>query len=511
MDPANVYRLTKTFIVDLLSMGEEIDPCSVLRPENVLINEEKISLKNPMPTEAFVPVAGFAAPEQYTHGDCERAPVYFIGALMMTLLSGSPPPDARVRSTEGTVYKGREDPALTEVINRCLEYDPKKRYASLSFVLEALQKADGSDESEQLAEGLESGAYSGSLKQKKNRGRRVLVAVLIVLILAGGVLGYTLVQGMRADTAFEKADYDAVTRILDRTPWLKSSRQNTYDYATAVQFWQAGNYDGALEILGGLGSYADSEALAKQVKYDKGMALLQVRRVDEGRIVFEELGTYEDSAAQAERAAAYLRAEVMTDPLERYEAFSAFGEYLDARSLAQTAAQEVYDVAMRAYEAGDISGSNSLFTALGNFQDAPIYKQVCDLWLGASEEAGENRALLPQIMAYGEVANLEPVLMSDRFFMVFLEGDWSSADGGGEMQIGEDEFSAPLLPTAGRRWAFRNQSIGNESGTVATFGYLSPNEVSMTVAETGASFTYQRAEAPTNVEPDGEEPARARG
>ncbi len=491
MEAQKVSGLTRAFLLELIAMGEEVEICSVLRPDNVLITNDSIRVKNPMPVDAFVPVAGFAAPEQYVAGDSARAPVYFVGALMYTLLYGMPPPDVRDRlaGKANLLHDGSE---LGNIVQRCLELHPDRRYVSLLFVLEALQKVDGIDSTEQVAEVLEKEVYSVEKKPKKKSGKKLLVTVLVVLLLCGGFLAYTLVQGQWATEALAAGDFAKTVEILDRTPWLKTLRGESYAYASAMQLRAAGSYDQALALLQSIPGYADSAAAIQAIQYEQAAAFLQTRQLDQAKALFDGLGDYQDSAAQSQQIAAYQQAQALEDPLARYQALGAFSEYLDSKSLMQDAGAELYEQAMASYLAGDIAGAGQVFTALGNYSDAPVYQQLCALWADASEEAGENRAALQAVMAYNGVADLEPILMSDRFFMVFLEGDWTSADGGGEMSFGEEEFKAPLLGGNGKRWAFQNRSITNADTTLGAFGYLSPDEITVTVSATGETFTYQR-------------------
>lgn len=494
MEAQKVSGLTREFLLDLLSLGEDVELCSVLRPDNVLITNEQICLKNPLPTDAFVPVAGFAAPEQYVAGDSTRAPIYFVGALMYTLLYGTPPPDVRDRLA-GKASLLDDGSELGHIIRRCLELHPDKRYTSLQFVLEALRKVDGIDSSQQVAEVLEKVQPGAEIKSKKKAGKKWLVAVLLVLLLGGSFLAYTLWQGQEASQALAAGDFAKVVQTLNRTPWLKAFRGDSYTYAEAMQLRAAGSYDQALALLESIPGYADSAAALPAIQYEKAAALLQTRQLDEAKALYAALGDYQDSAAQGQQIASYQEAQALEDPLDRYQALTAFGVYLDSQALAQEAGSAVYQQGITAYEAGDIAGAGQLFAALGNYSDAPVYQQLCTLWANAAEEAAGNRGALAAVMAYNGVANLEPILMSDRFFMVFLEGEWSSQDGGGEMRFAEEEFSAPLLGANGKRWAFQNRSITNAENTLAVFGYLSPDELTVTVSSSGETFTYQRVAA----------------
>ncbi len=546
MDSIQLASMTGDFLAELLELKDEVDLCSVLRPDNVVVAGQRIQLKEIMPTTAFVPVSGFAAPEQYVAGNCERAPVYFVGALLYTLLYGTPPPDARKRLTDGQKLT-MSTTALSGVITCCLELYPGDRYANLGRVLwelneileadalvrseekriEEKQKIERKDdcllgdeteketgnnrveitqkntqenseiniqekqEKEAKKIQLESRREAQRKERGKKQNKKKMVAICIGLVVCM-VLGYTLWQGQKAQTALEEGAYSEVVSSLNYAPWLRLTRNDSYLYASAQQLWEQGNYEEAQALFVEIPDYADSAQMVQEIQYDKGLLLVEALLLDEAKLVFDSLQGLEDSAEQSARITAYQQAEMLEDPTMRYTAFLELGEYANSAQRAQEAAAEVYALAKTNYEADNLAEAARLFGVIGNYQDAAVYKQLCDLWQVASDEAAENRAALTAVMAYGDVANLEPVVMSDRFFMIFLEGNWTSANGGGEMSFEEDAFRAPLLNVAGNTWTFDTRSIHNEGATAAVFDYISPNEITMTVSDTGETFTYQR-------------------
>ncbi len=536
MDPIQLASMTGDFLAALLLIEDEVDLCSVLRPDNVIIAQQRIQLREMMPTATFVPVSGFAAPEQYVAGNCERAPVYFIGALMYTLLYGKPPTDVRKRLSDGESVD-MSTTVLSDVITRCLMLYPGDRYANLRQILSELNDilnevaAKEKEETEEIkkeqndeillqnpaeylpeikADILPQNEIKGQNKSDLNENivpeiteinegkiRKKGMQKKWILPICSGVLicillGYTLWQSQRTEMALEQGEYNQVVSYLNWTPWLKLFHNDIYLYATAQMLWEEGRYDEAQDIFVEIQDYANSAQLIEQIQYDKGMSLANALQLEEAKLVFDSLGTFADSAAQSAKITTYQQALAIEDASEKYLAFTELGDYLNSPQMAEEAAAETYHLATTNYEAENLAEAGRLFGVVGNYQDAVIYKHLCDLWQAASDDADENRTALGAIMAYGEVANLEPVVMNDRFFMIFLEGNWVSADGGGEMSFEEDTFRAPLLDVVGTDWSFDTRSIHNEDEIEATFDYLSPNDITMKIEETGETFTYQR-------------------
>ena len=99
---------------------------------------------------------GFAAPEQFGFGSSTTATdLYAVGVLMDTLLSGSDPSsgDRETFQTAGSQSPGshipgsQADPRLRQIIGKCRELDPRRRYSSASELardLSSLLHADSS-------------------------------------------------------------------------------------------------------------------------------------------------------------------------------------------------------------------------------------------------------------------------------------------------------------------------------------------------------------------------------
>lgn len=107
----------------------------------------------------------YASPEHFGYGQSEpRTDIYCLGVTMHKMLTN------KVLSTEHRVtYKGR----LKKIIQKCLEFDPKNRYASVSAVRKDLEKF---------------------LNRRKRLFRRMLGTIGAVVAVCGIVVGAILVN-----------------------------------------------------------------------------------------------------------------------------------------------------------------------------------------------------------------------------------------------------------------------------------------------------------------------------
>ncbi|MFV0414212.1 MAG: hypothetical protein ACK5L3_13270 [Oscillospiraceae bacterium] len=130
MNQQQICGLTKGFVSGLLSLGASENILPLLAPENVVITEQEITLKNKAPGAQLYVYQGFTAPEVYQNRPATNSSVYFVGALMYSLLTGAAPADARVRQQQNVPLLSGNGP-LESLINRAAELDFNRRIASL--------------------------------------------------------------------------------------------------------------------------------------------------------------------------------------------------------------------------------------------------------------------------------------------------------------------------------------------------------------------------------------------
>jgi formylglycine-generating enzyme required for sulfatase activity len=146
---------------------------------------------------------GFSPPEQYSQGRVEaRSEVYALGAILYMLLCG-------VRLPESSLIKGKDvlpprpvremnpqvDPLVSNVVDRAIQIEPEKRYASVEEVKQALVQA-------------QPGVAPASTPVGRKRtslyrvvGCAVLGGLLLAVLIVGGWLAYPhLVKSLATHT-----------------------------------------------------------------------------------------------------------------------------------------------------------------------------------------------------------------------------------------------------------------------------------------------------------------------
>lgn len=154
-----------------------------IKPSNILMTEAGEAVLLDMNAAKFMDAdkasdtrllgtPGFAAPEQFGFGSSTTATdLYAVGVLMDTLLSGTAP----ASGGEGTIAAAgsqipgshipgsRTDPRLRQIIGKCRELDPRRRYSSASDLardLSELLREPSSGHGESLS--FESSSEGGS-------------------------------------------------------------------------------------------------------------------------------------------------------------------------------------------------------------------------------------------------------------------------------------------------------------------------------------------------------------
>ena len=131
---------------------------------------------------------GFAAPEQFGFGSSTTATdLYAVGVLMDTLLSGSDPssgdretfPTAGSQSPGSHIPGSQADPRLRQIIGKCRELDPRRRYSSASELARDLSSLLHADSSV---------AQNDPLFSHRNGGNRQKSPILPALIGGAAVL-----------------------------------------------------------------------------------------------------------------------------------------------------------------------------------------------------------------------------------------------------------------------------------------------------------------------------------
>lgn len=154
-------------------------------------------------------------------------------------------------------------------------------------------------------------------RKKKNIISASVVAVVALIIIGSIIYKKVIIPKTNYSTAMEyynAGDYDSAKIIFaslgdykDARAWTEKcivgieEENNQAKYDAAIQAWEAGNYSDAISGFQELGSYKDSEEQinnVKQAEYDEAMTYLAKNDIDSkitASEMFEELGDYSDS------------------------------------------------------------------------------------------------------------------------------------------------------------------------------------------------------------------------
>lgn len=161
--------------------------------------------------------------------------------------------------------------------------------------------------------------------------------------------------------------YDMVGYFLDSRTRAEACRKTVYD--EAIRLAGNGEFGQAIEMLGTIPQYSDSADLSK---YYAAFKLEQEEKFSEAAAAFAELGTYRNSAEQAERVLqrGYDKADVLDKAGNLEEAskiFASLGDYEDA---AERASKPYYDLGVAKREEKDWYAAIQAFEKAGDYSDA---------------------------------------------------------------------------------------------------------------------------------------------
>lgn len=131
----------------------------------------------------------YMAPEQVTEGRYDaRSEIYSLGCVLFELLSGSVPFPGN--TTLDTIYRHAQEQAsipeslpedLQEVLRRCLDKDPEKRFQSVTELIAALDRIEPTPESDSDS-ATKSVQESGSAPRSLLGSRRIGISMILLLL-----------------------------------------------------------------------------------------------------------------------------------------------------------------------------------------------------------------------------------------------------------------------------------------------------------------------------------------
>ncbi len=329
--------------------------------------------------------------------------------------------------------------------------------------------------------------------KKKGARRAVLVICLLLLLAAlgvGGFFGYRALQANNLKTAWEAGDYAAVVSQVEAAPHLLEANQQAWQYSRARLLEQDGDVNGALALYDELGNFEDSIERARALRYAEATKALEGGDLSRATGLYTQLGNYKDSAQILEQLRLYQEAARIESPAERYLAYLDMDGFLDSAEKAEAAATEAYDIAMQDYEDSFFYLAVEGFETLGDYREAAAYLEMINVWIATSDAETAVDGIAP----YAESLNAGPLLMSDFCFHDWLEGNWSSADGGGRFNLDATTFQFTAFDHRGTYTIATPDMVPANlaDGPTFHFEYVSYNEIAVTPSNDGGTYHFTR-------------------
>ena len=199
-------------ICEILSYLHGLDPPVIyrdLKPDNLMLQPDgKVKLIDFGIAREYVKwedqdtnhfgTKGYAAPEQYggrlAQSDA-RSDLYGLGMVLAYLLTGEAPAGISEKEEGKEKLKDAASPGLLQLLLKCTETEPLKRYQSAEIVAYELKKLKSKDalnqttNREQRAGNASEGKTLQITEQKNKQGlKSVLLVILVILGCSAGVL-----------------------------------------------------------------------------------------------------------------------------------------------------------------------------------------------------------------------------------------------------------------------------------------------------------------------------------
>ena len=157
---------------------------------------------------------------------------------------------------------------------------------------------------------------------------------------------------------------------------IRPSIHNYSNYKTAVELLENGEYDEANHIFRGLGTYRDSELMAKEAIYKKAESYLEAKKYDEATELFRSDTTYKDSAelakeAQYQKADDFYAQGNYEEAINIWKNNSTYSDSEERIKSTEIAWKDAdYQSALQMMEDTDYLGASEAFALLGDYSDS---------------------------------------------------------------------------------------------------------------------------------------------
>lgn len=204
-------------------------------------------------------------------------------------------------------------------------------------------------------------------------------------------------------------------------------------YAAGQKYLTQANYPAAIRVFTQLGDFKQSAGLLQEAQYHYAKVLFETGDYYNAYLEFAQLDTYQDSVDQKNEAY-YQYCLTLVEAQKTDEAivgFTALGSYKDSVDQLH---QLQYQQANALVASGDLLAGANAYKALGNYQDADkLHWTTLDRYLeqqGAlptsDYQAGLNE-LYNGLLAYSTDPDVMNRLLSDRYWLITLPGQWRSS------------------------------------------------------------------------------------
>lgn len=154
----------------------------------------------------------------------------------------------------------------------------------------------------------------------------------------------------------------------------------------------------------------------------------------------------------------------------------------------------MYQYGLTAYAESRFSEAGECFEFAGEYELAPVYYEACSIYNNVKINSDYMGINLPRLEELSKQIDVSGILLSDKFLGHFLEGSWTSTNGGGNfwLSLSEGEFKFSNYPFPGK-YNFSNKAIVSDTtGEAAvTIQFVSYDELIMTF-EDGRTYTFRR-------------------
>ncbi len=148
MSERKIIGAMKIFAQELHQLQDKHDVNLVLSPDNLLINEESVSLKDTAPQSDIARAYPFFSAPEVAKGKATPASVvYFLGATMYMMLTGIPPQDVRSRTSKEDLLQKADD--FSALVNKATALEISDRFTDLDDFMQALEKWESAKEEDQ--------------------------------------------------------------------------------------------------------------------------------------------------------------------------------------------------------------------------------------------------------------------------------------------------------------------------------------------------------------------------